>query len=76
VEDDRRYSIAACEREGDVDDALCRMRGVADARVLEVSVHDVVRAWLARRPSVGGPPERRVVADDLPPRVFSQYYRR
>lgn len=76
VEDGRRYSIAACEREGDVVDALCRMRGVADARVLEVSVHDVVREWLARQPSVGGPSEHRVVADDLPPRVFSQYYRR
>lgn len=75
LEDDRSYTISACEREGDHDDALCRMRGVADARTLDIDVHEAVRRQLARGP-VGAPRGGRVVAEDLPARVFSQFERR
>ena len=53
LEDERVYSIAACEREGDTDAADAAERG--PIRAIE-----------------GG----RVIAEDLPPRVLSQYERR
>lgn len=71
VEEDRLYTIAACEREGDADDALCRISGVKEPRVLEIDVHEAVRRHLAKGPvkQTGTP---RVVAVDMPPVLRSQ----
>jgi 2',3'-cyclic-nucleotide 2'-phosphodiesterase (5'-nucleotidase family) len=76
LDDERVYSIAACEREGDTDDALCRIRGVANARTLEIDVHAAVRRQLAARGPIRAVVGGRVIAEDLPPRVLSQYERR
>lgn len=76
LDDDRTYAIAACEREGDTEDALCRIRGVADARTLEIDVHEAVRRQLAARGPIRAVNGGRVIAEDLPPRVLSQYERR
>jgi 2',3'-cyclic-nucleotide 2'-phosphodiesterase (5'-nucleotidase family) len=39
---DRRYTMLGCDREGDPENVLCRLPNVANARVLDVSVHDVL----------------------------------
>jgi sulfur-oxidizing protein SoxB len=70
------YTVTACEREGETPDALCRMRRVMDAHTLDLDLHAVERAYFAKHTPIGAPPLGAVVADDLPPRVFSQYYRR
>lgn len=71
------YRLAACEREGDSPDTLCRMKNVKDVKTLDIDVHQMVREHLARHPEgVGGALRHAVVAEDLPPRVFSQYSRR
>lgn len=68
VTDDSRFTIAACEREGDAPDTLCRIPHVADARPLKVDVHQAVARYLqepgAVDRSVSGPP--RVVGEGLP----------
>jgi 2',3'-cyclic-nucleotide 2'-phosphodiesterase (5'-nucleotidase family)/cytochrome c len=75
LDDARTYTIAACEREGDPDDTLCRIKGVAESTRLEMTNHDVVRAYLATQvDGVGGPAIGAIRALDLPARVFSQYY--
>jgi 2',3'-cyclic-nucleotide 2'-phosphodiesterase (5'-nucleotidase family)/cytochrome c len=76
LDEARTYTIAACEREGDPDDVLCRIRGVAEPRRLDVTNHDIVRAYLASAGAdgVGAPLIGNVHARDLPSRVFSQYY--
>lgn len=76
LDDDRIYSIASCEREGDADDTLCRIRGVANVRTLELDVHEAVRRQLAARGTIRAVQGGRVVAEDLPSRVLSQYERR
>jgi 2',3'-cyclic-nucleotide 2'-phosphodiesterase (5'-nucleotidase family) len=70
------YTIASCEREGDADDTVCRMKGVAEPRVLDVSAHEVFRDWLREQRSVSAPTDASVVAEELPARVFSQWQRR
>lgn len=76
VEDEHRYRIATCEREGEPQDTLCRIHGAKEVRVLALSNHEAVRSYLARHRSVGAPAPRNISAIDLPERVFSQYYRR
>ncbi len=76
VRDERVYRLAACEREGDADDTLCRIPHARDVRVLDRDIHDVVRAYLSRVPDAGADRGRRIFATGLPDRVFSQYYRR
>jgi 2',3'-cyclic-nucleotide 2'-phosphodiesterase (5'-nucleotidase family) len=72
LEDDRVYTIVACEREGDAPDKVCRIPDVADAKVLDVDAHEAVRRYLAGHRPLAPPAGGRVVADDLPPRVRSQ----
>ncbi len=76
LEADRADMLAACEREGDADDVLCWIRGVADARTLELDVHAALRAQLAARDPITVVSNQRVIAEDLPPHILSQFERR
>lgn len=76
LDDAATYSIASCEREGDAPDTLCRMRGVSDARLLDLDVHGVLRAYLGKHSPVRASHSPAVIAEDLPARIFSQYERR
>lgn len=72
LEDDREYTMTACEREGDRPDMLCRIPHVKDPRVLDIDAHAAVRRYLARHSPLSAPTGKRVVAEDLPPVVRSQ----
>lgn len=76
LENDRTYTLASCEREGDADDTVCRMRGVREAEVLDLDVHSVLRAYLAAHDPITAPRLDDVVAADLPDHLFSQWARR
>ncbi|MEO8452489.1 MAG: bifunctional metallophosphatase/5'-nucleotidase [Gemmatimonadota bacterium] len=69
---DRSYSILACERDGDPDNVLCRMKGVANPQRLEVKLHDVMVDYLAKFSPVSPMVEGRAVAVDAPPDLLSQ----
>lgn len=72
LEDDREYTLVACEREGDEPDKLCRIPHVKDARVLGLDAHQTVRQYLKKHSPLAAPEGGRVVAEDLPPIVRSQ----
>lgn len=72
LEDDRLYTLAACEREGDDPDKLCRIPHVKEPRVLGLDAHEAVRRYLARHSPLAAPEGKRVVVEDLPPVVRSQ----
>jgi 2',3'-cyclic-nucleotide 2'-phosphodiesterase (5'-nucleotidase family) len=69
---ERRYTMLGCDREGDPDDVLCRLPNVANARVLDVSVHDVLTEYLSTHSPVAPVIEGRAVATDLPQPLLSQ----
>lgn len=46
LDPNRKYTISACEREGDPADMLCRMRGVKNIRGTGITMHDCVRRYL------------------------------
>jgi 2',3'-cyclic-nucleotide 2'-phosphodiesterase (5'-nucleotidase family) len=76
LEDERVYTLAACEREGDAPDTLCRIRRVAEPRVLDVEAHEAVRQYLERHSPAPLNDTPRVLADDMPRVLRSQYYSR
>ena len=72
IKDENRYQLAGCEREGEAIDFVCRMRGVADVEIHELTVHQALLAHLAENPHVSAKRDQRVAVLDLPPRVLSQ----
>ncbi len=72
LEDDRTYTLVACEREGDEPDKLCRIPHVREHRVLGMDAHEAVRRYLAGHSPLPAPQGGRVVAEDLGPPVRSQ----
>jgi S-sulfosulfanyl-L-cysteine sulfohydrolase len=72
LEDDREYTLAACEREGDKPDTLCRIPHVHEPRVLEADAHEAVRRYLTKHSPLPAPEGGRVVVEDLPSPVRSQ----
>jgi 2',3'-cyclic-nucleotide 2'-phosphodiesterase (5'-nucleotidase family) len=72
LQDDRRYTIAGCERAGEPIDVICRLAGVHDVKVLPMSVHQALDAYFAAHAVVAPKQEGRAAATDLAPRVFSQ----
>jgi len=73
VEASRAYTITSCEREGDAMTTLCRMRDVADVRLLEVDAHAAVRSYLKAHSPISMGQPRRVIPLDISPTVRSQF---
>ena len=72
AEDDGRYTIAGCEREGEPLDVICRHRGSHDALVLPMSIHEALGEYLKAHPVITPKRDGREKARDLPATVFSQ----
>ena len=72
LEPEKTYSLLACEREGDPVDTMCRMKGVARPRRVNVRLHRVMEDYLARFSPVAPRIEGRAVAIDAPGPLLSQ----
>jgi hypothetical protein len=66
------YTFAACERNGDPDDVLCRIKGVRDRQDLPFTLHGAVERHLRKHSPVAPKQEGRVTATDLPPTALGQ----
>ncbi len=69
---DKDYTLVACEREGDPDTTLCRMEKVKNPRKPGVTLHNVMREYLAAHPMVAPVIENRATATDAPSTLLSQ----
>jgi sulfur-oxidizing protein SoxB len=72
VDLNKKYTIVACEREGDPDDTLCRVEKVMKARKLNITLHQIMREYLAVHSPVSPKVEKRVTATDVPQNLLSQ----
>ncbi|HLF47199.1 MAG TPA: bifunctional metallophosphatase/5'-nucleotidase [Chitinophagaceae bacterium] len=68
----KEYSIAACEREGDPDDILCRMENVKNSKLTGKLMHDVFEEYLAVHSPVSPKLEMRATATDQPHTLLTQ----
>jgi hypothetical protein len=72
VDPSRNYTFAACEREGDPDTVLCRIKGVSGATVLPLTLHQAMEQYLGKHSPVSPRIEGRVSASDLPQLMLGQ----
>jgi len=68
----KTYSIVACEREGDPDSVLCRIKDVKNTHKLGYTLHTVMEEYLAAHSPVSPQIEGRAVATDAPPTLLTQ----
>ncbi|MEI6811058.1 MAG: 5'-nucleotidase C-terminal domain-containing protein [Candidatus Nomurabacteria bacterium] len=74
INDSKIYSISACEREGDPEDMLCRIKGVINARNMDYSMHEVIKEYLKANSPVTPslPLSARIL--DAPQTLLTQVY--
>jgi 2',3'-cyclic-nucleotide 2'-phosphodiesterase (5'-nucleotidase family) len=66
------YSILACERDGDPADMLCRIKGVADAKNTDSTLHKTLREYLQKNSPVTPTPEKNAKILDAPESLLTQ----
>ena len=72
VDLNKTYTIVACEREGDPDSVLCRVKEVKNTKLLGYKLHDVMEEYLAAHSPVSPKVEGRAVATDAPANLLTQ----
>lgn len=70
----KTYSFSACEREGDPDDVLCRMKGVKNTRTLDYTLHDAMKEYLAANSPVTPTLRQSAKILDAPQTLLSQVW--
>lgn len=68
----KNYNICACERDGDPSDMLCRMKGVANAKNTQHTLHSVLKAYLAANSPVTPIPPMNAQILDAPQTLLTQ----
>ena len=71
---DKTYKIAACEREGDPEDMLCRMKGVAHTQNTANTLHQVMKEYLAANSPVTPAVTLSAKVLDAPQTLLTQVY--
>jgi 2',3'-cyclic-nucleotide 2'-phosphodiesterase (5'-nucleotidase family) len=66
------YSILACERDGDPDDMVCRIKGVKEVHTLPFTLHGIMAKYVKRHSPVTPTPEKNAIALDAPDTLLSQ----
>ena len=72
LDPEKTYTMAACERDGDPDNMLCRMRNVHNPVSQNVLLHDVLELYLAEFSPVSPKIEGRAIATDAPATLLTQ----
>jgi S-sulfosulfanyl-L-cysteine sulfohydrolase len=73
VDPKKTYTILACEREGDAENVLCRIKNVKNNHRVGYSLHSVIEEYLKAHPEVSPKIEGRAVATDAPATLLTQW---
>ena len=68
----KTYTIAACDREGDPLNMLCRLTNANNAVLQDVFLHDILEGYLAEFSPIAPKLEGRAVATDALPTLLTQ----
>lgn len=74
LDENKIYSICACERDGDPADMLCRMKNVANTKNTEHTLHSVMKEYLAANSPVTPTPPMAATILDGPQTLLTQVY--
>ena len=68
------YTILACEREGDPEDMLCRMKKVKEAKNTNSTLHQVLSGYLKEFSPITPSPEGNAIVLDASQQLLTQVY--
>ncbi len=71
---DKTYTLCACERDGDPDDMLCRLKGVKEARLTPYTLHTVMKEYLREFSPVTPALRHDATILDAPQNLLSQVF--
>jgi len=72
IDENKSYSILACERDGDPLDMLCRMKGVKNAHNTSFTLHNVMESYLQTHKIVTPTPQGNAKVLDAPQNLLTQ----
>ena len=72
IDDSKLYSILACERDGDPEDMLCRMKGVVEPKNTTSTLHTVMIDYLKNNSPITPTPTKSAKALDAPDTLLTQ----
>lgn len=72
LDPNKTYSILACEREGDPEDMLCRMKGVKNAKNTTATLHSLLIDYLKTNSPVTPTPSNNAIILDAPSTLLTQ----
>ncbi|MFL5766161.1 MAG: bifunctional metallophosphatase/5'-nucleotidase [Bacteroidia bacterium] len=67
------YKVVSCERDGDPDSLLCRIRDVKNNHKLGTTIHPVIEEYLQKFSPVAPKAEGRVIASGVSPELLTQF---
>ncbi|MCZ4319050.1 bifunctional metallophosphatase/5'-nucleotidase [Aequorivita viscosa] len=71
LDENRMYTVSACERPGDPEDVLCRMPNVQDVEIKDYTIHEVVEEYLNLHSPVSPQMDKRAYCEYLGEKSFS-----
>lgn len=71
---EKTYSIAACERDGDPADMLCRIKNVSDTKNTIFTLHSTMRDYLKNNSPVTPTQPNNAIALDAPKHLLTQVF--
>lgn len=69
---EKTYTLCACERDGDPDDMLCRIKGVKNPKNTGYTLHQVMKNYLTNNSPVTPVPQKNAIALDVPETLLTQ----
>lgn len=72
LDESKVYSIAACERDGDPGDMICRMSGVKEVENLDLTLHEAMIKYLKNNSPVSPNPRHSAKALDASQELLTQ----
>jgi S-sulfosulfanyl-L-cysteine sulfohydrolase len=72
LDENKIYTVAACERDGDPDSVLCRIKDVKNTEKTGYTLHQVMEEYLAKHSPVSPQIEGRAIATDAPSTLLTQ----
>lgn len=70
----KQYTICACERDGDPEDMLCRIKGVTDAKNTSLTLHNIMKNYLESHSPVTPSPPQTCKILDAPQHLLTQVH--
>ena len=72
IDDSKLYSVLACERDGDPEDMLCRIKGVVEPKNTTSTLHTVMIDYLKNNSPITPIPAKSAKALDAPDTLLTQ----